>query len=190
MKVDISNVTVAVVFAILGFYAGDSKVVIPNLGIPEAIELVVSVATLIIASQALNSWRKQFKHQIQYKTLLKVKDSFEEYWKAEDRVWTSFMKKRHLDGFTLDLLETEFNYRNDMQREYQESWDELAVYCPKFVDEYCDIAPDNISRIHLDYINEQLKPNLSSSTSGFDNWQNKIIKRARSGFYTYVKKLG
>ena len=189
MRVDISNVSVAVVCAILGFYVGAFKGVIPSLGILEAIEFVVSMATLIIASQALNSWRNQFKHQVQYKSLLKLKANFENYWKSEDSVRSSCMKKRHREGFAFELPETEIDHRNNMQRKYQESWNELTVYCPKFVDEYRDIAPDNICRIHLDYINELRKQNFSPSTSDFYDWQNIMKKRAISGFYTYLSKL-
>lgn len=190
MRVDISNVSVAVVCAILGFYAGASKGVIPSLGILEAIGFIVSTATLIIANQGLSSWRNQFKHQVQYKSLLKAKANFEKYWKSEDSVRSSCLRKRRREGLTFELPEADTEYRNNMQRKYQESWNELTVYCPKFVDEYRDIAPDNICRTHLNYINELRTKNFSPSTSDYYSWQNVTHKRARSGFYTYVKKLG
>ncbi|GLT18320.1 hypothetical protein GCM10007938_20980 [Vibrio zhanjiangensis] len=189
VRVDISNVSVEVACTILGFYAGAAKGVIPSLGILEAIGLVVSISTLIIASQALNSWRNQFRHQVQYKSLLKLKANFENYWKSEDSVRSSCMEKWRREGFAFELPETEIDHRNNMQRKYQESWNEITMYCPKFVDEYRDIAPDNICKIHLDYINELRKQNFSPSTSDFYDWQNKMNKRAMGAFYAYLNQL-
>jgi len=189
MKLDISNICVSISCAILGFYVGAERGITLSFGVVEVIGLVISISMLIVATQALSSWRNQFKHHVQYKSILKVESRFQSYWEAELEVRTACLKNRSIEGFDFSLPMPEINHRNDMQYRYQVSWDELKVYHPKFEKKFSELAPDNLSKGCLTRVMRLYEESYKSSEDDFTQWYHEVHGQALSVFLKQRKKL-
>ncbi|WP_264878290.1 hypothetical protein [Vibrio agarivorans] len=186
---DVSNVCIAVICSLFGFYMGAQHGAITDLDIIEVIGVIISISTLIIASQALNSWRNQFKHNVEYESFVKAESNFKKYWDSECDLRAVCIKKRSVEGFDFEVPMLEAFERNAMQYKFLLSWNELEVYHPKFTKDFDDLNPDILSRDFRTYVMKISEVDFRPYNDDFCNWSNEVHKRAINAFLSYRKEI-
>lgn len=193
MKLDITNICVVLCFTIFGYFLGLSKSEIVDLDLFSILSVIISVSALIIANQALGTWKSQFKYQEQYKSLVNAETSLKNYLNYQDEVRTIGLNMRQ-DEVTrcnlrasknegVDLPDYISDLRNLKQREYQRSWDELKIHCPDFIQENKEIEPDVLSRGYRDLFMELSSSAYKLGDFKYINFHNHIFEIGVKAFH-------
>ena len=204
MKFDIkniSNICVVLCFAIFGYFLGLSKSEIVDLDLFSILRVIISVSALIIANQALGTWKSQFKYQEQYKSLVNAETSLKNYLNYQDKVRSIGLKMRqdevkrcHLSapeykGVDFILPDYIINLRNLKQLEYQRSWDELKIHCPDFTRKNQEIEPDVLSRDYLNLFIELSSSDYKIGDSKYMNFHNRIFNKGVKAFHVERSRI-
>lgn len=194
MKLDITNICVVLCFTIFGYFLGLSKSEIVDLDLFSILSVIISVSALIIANQALGTWKSQFKYQEQYKSLVNAETSLKNYLNYQDEVRTIGLKMRQ-DEVTrcnnlrasknegVDLPDYISDLRNLKQLEYQRSWDELKIHCPDFIQENQEIEPDVLSRGYCNLFMELSSSAYKLGDFKYMNFHNHIFEIGVEAFH-------
>ncbi|WP_426357865.1 hypothetical protein ACPUVO_15620 [Pseudocolwellia sp. HL-MZ19] len=151
--------------------------------------LIVSVCTLCVAQQALGTWRNQFKHQEQHRSLLNAEECFKKYCASEEKLRVECIKMRSKQGVDFIFPIGDADLRNIKQREYQRSLDELVITYPKFVRKNVSLAPDELSKLYIETIREIHSDTFNPCNSNFYNMHEYNLKRGVAAFHKYRAKL-
>lgn len=185
MRVDLTNIFVALFLTILGYYYGLSNGEFSVDKLLSVSNLTVSFCALIVAIKALSAWKNQFQHQEQYKSLVSAELCFKIYCSSEYKVKEECLKARQKQGIEFSLPMNMVDQRNDKKRDYQKSWKELEIHCRDFVQNNSYLSPDNIGKKYtkaiLDLHLELYKP----YECNFDKYHEFIFKKGEDTFHNY-----
>jgi hypothetical protein len=201
MKLDITNVCVALCLTILGYFLGASKSEIVDIDLSSILTVIISVSGLMIANQALYTWRAQFKHLERHKSLVAAEISFKNYWNYQDEVRSislrmrqdavtktdpKMLEKTAID-FTLPTYITE--QRNLKQLEYQRSWNELKIHCSGFIKKNHELEPDALSKHYRKLAMELHSKNYESGDAKYMNFHDSSFRNGVKAFHVERAKI-
>jgi len=190
MKTDVTNICIAICLVILGYYYGASSNSLITNDIFSLLGLIVSFCALIIAKEALGTWKNQFKHQLQHKALVNAEIYFKDYCASEEKFRIECIKRRSEEQSTdFDIPNDLSDIRNTLKREYQRAWNELAITGLDLVENNQNFAPDEISKSYFIFAVEVHDENFCASKSSFYDVHESNLKKGVEMFIKYRKKL-
>ncbi len=190
MKPDITNICVAICIAVLGFYLGLSATHLIKLNFIGVCGVVISICALIVAYQALTTWKNQFKHHEQYKSLVNIEDEFRKYCEAEIEYWHCCLKLRRENGNNYESSESpELNNRNLMYQNYIHSWNELLIHLPSFKDKRPYYSPKNVQIMFRDLLKRLRSTSYQHENDLPDSEHENIISSGIGSFQVARRKL-
>jgi hypothetical protein len=189
MKIDITNIIVALFLAIAGYYFGASHSNLLVFDIFPALSLIVSACTLFIGQQALNSWKNQFKHQEQYKSLVNAEKCFRSYCISEEELRAECIKRRSEHGVNFELPMQYSDAVNRKKFEYQQAWDELAITCADFIKDNIWLTPDAISKGYISEIVQIHDDDFTPQKSNFYEMHGANLTSGKKVFHDYRAQL-
>jgi hypothetical protein len=190
MRVDLTNIFVALCLTILGYYYGLSNGGFSVEDLLPVSNLIVSFCALVIATKALSTWKNQFQHQGQYKSLVSAESCFKIYCTFEEKVKVECLKARRKQGVDFDLPMDMIELRNDKERDYQKSWGELKIHCRGFVNKNSFLAPDNVGGKYLEAIQELHLDTYRPHECSFNKYHEVISKKGEKTFHYTRSRLG
>jgi len=189
MKPDVTNICVALCLVIMGYYYGASNNSLITSDIFSLLGLIISLSALIIAKQALGTWRNQFKHQLQHKALVNAELCFKSYCASEESFRVECIKRRSKQGSDFKVPNEHSDIRNTQKREYQRAWNELAITGLGFVERNTNLAPKEIGDGYLNFAIEVHNEDFSPSRSNFYNMHEYNLMEGVTMFLKYRAEL-
>ena len=186
-RFDIINVCVALCLTIFGYSLGVLEDQMVDISL--IFTVITSLCGLIIAKQALYTWRNQFKYQEQYKSLIQADIDFNKYciFGNDERVIShKRINKAEIsdDAYTKDEMPDDayLKEKNEIYNNYERSWDELSIHCEDFIRDNAKLSPDNLGKIYL-------TTSPKSKGVDYDKLHEDTIRDGRLTFQTYRKEL-
>ena len=190
MKVDITNICVALFFAMGGMYLGASWGSFIREDIFSFCGIIISIGTLLIANKALNTWKNQFRFQEQYKSLVNAEVKFKNYCISESDLRSYCLDLRHKGGVEFDYSDSEELQQRKFQFvEYLDSWNELKIHCPDFEVTNEFMKPDILSGKYTNISMELSREDYIPYENQFDNWHHQNFRDGVHRFQIYRSKI-
>ncbi|ELX4135301.1 TPA: hypothetical protein ACMDVK_004487 [Vibrio parahaemolyticus] len=189
MKFDITNIVVGCALPIMAFSIGTKLELGSDFQVINLVEVLISVSMLIVANEALSTWKSQFRHKLLYESFLRIEKSFDSYHVSEIELWNDSYSKYKTSETSFMQAHEKVDVRNKCFREYCLSWKEVSLVNPKFSEFHESLSPSSLQVQYRSLHQRLRKPDFKLEHDLPDNDFSEIYGLAISSFQKERLKL-
>ncbi|EHI9302565.1 hypothetical protein J9097_004194 [Vibrio vulnificus] len=189
MKFDITNIVVGCALPIMAFSIGTKLELGSDFQVINLVEVLILVSMLIVANEALSTWKSQFRHKLLYESFLRIEKSFDSYHVSEIELWNDSYLKYKTSETSFMQAHEKVDVRNKCFREYCLSWKEVSLVNPKFSEFHESLSPSSLQVQYRSLHQRLRKPDFKLEHDLPDNDFSEIYGLAISSFQKERLKL-